>query len=792
VALKKYVPTSYVPTTSVTGSEGMRIFRGENMWIRISRFGDAYAEGYTGNRNLSETIATKTLGGTLAWDSTTKVVTGTGTAFVANLREGQFVLGDGGASQTELFVVEKVVSNTSFISSRSPTTTLSGKTGYVLPVIFSIGNDRGTSIKGNVLQYPQGHYLGVGDGTFRVNGTALNSSLVLTESPQFALFDPTAGTYTIDDVGIDKVTTPITLTAVSIDATVTGATNATPIVITVAGNHGLYNGQTGVVIASVGGNTAANGTWTITRLTNSTFSLNTSVGNGAYTAGGTITGAYSPMRAGDYNVRVCARNTSTLGFSQPTDVIAPVTLTAGQAIRVTFNSAMWSDQDAYDIYCTPFEDNSTTTIEARYMGPWFKILGTDTKPDASVYKSDLIDGTHATGSETGTSYTFSFPDAEAQTATQILTYNNFAPKDAEFVDLINGIPLYFSCQGKGNPDKTSGTSPGPACIPSKPSNPEAVFLNKTITTAGGDYILGEFNAKSRIYVLCQNTLQTLILTTLEDEPITFRSLWNAGFRNPYNVAFVKEYLYGFSTQKIVRSVAGGDDSAMEFEFTTDVRETINDWETGHVLVGYDPKNRAVVFFYSAAERRSGYWVTIALPFLLDKQVWNPPIILRKTNQDFIVSGVATVGEELTFLAGGRLSGGSIQMDTFVFDGGDSEDKDWYLAWNYSDDGEDELPKTIKGNTVMARLENDATLDLYGVRVDGAVPISNLESGTSPDQTTEIAANTNFGRIRLQFTDWGGWSTYTMRLSGSYSGSTPTTVDRLDELAISVDVNNSAT
>jgi len=788
MALKRYVPTSYVPTTSVTGSEGMRIFRGENMWIRISRFGDAYAEGYTGNRNLSETIATKTLAGTLAWDATTKVVTGSGTAFIANLREGQFVLGDGGAGQTELFVVEKVTSNTIFTCSRSPTTTLSGKTGYVLPVIFPIGNDRGTAIKGNVIQYSQGHYLGVGDGTFRVNGSAINATLALSETPQFALYNPTAGTYTIDDVGIDKVTTPITVAAVTIDATITGATNATPIVITVAGSHGLYNGQTGVVIAGVGGNTAANGTWTITRLTAATFSLNTSIGNGAYTAGGTITGAYSPMRAGDYNVRVCAKNATTLGFSQPSDVIAPVTLTAGQAIRVTFNSAMFSDQDAYDIYCTPFEDNSTTTIEARYMGPWFKILGTDTQPDTSVYKTDLIDNSHATGTETGTTYIFSFADAEAQTAQQILTFNNFIPKDAEFVDLINGIPLYFSCQGKGNVDKTSGTSPGPACIPSKPSNPEAVFLNKTITTAGGDYILGEFNAKSRIYVLCQNTLQTLILTTLEDEPITFRSLWNAGFRNPYNVAFVKEYLYGFSTQKIVRSVAGGDDSAMEFEFTTDVRETINDWETGHVLVGYDPKNRAVVFFYSAAERRSGYWVTIALPFLLDKQVWNPPIILKKANQDFIVSGVATVGEELTFLAGGRLSGGSIQVDTFVFDGGDSETKDWYLAWNYSDDGEDTLPKTIKGHTMMARFANTATLSLYGIRQNGAIDITNLESGANPAQTTTIAANTTFGRNRLKFLDWGGFSTYTMRLSGSYT----TTVDRLDELAIDVGVNNSET
>lgn len=85
---------------------------------------------------------------------------------------------------------------------------------------------------------------------------------------------------------------------------VTGATNATPIVITAA-SHGLTTGMK-VTIASVGGNTAANGTWTITRVDANTFSLDTSVGNGAYTSGGTwrTTGLYSfsitPTLAGGY------------------------------------------------------------------------------------------------------------------------------------------------------------------------------------------------------------------------------------------------------------------------------------------------------------------------------------------------------------------------------------------------------------------------------------------------------------------------------------------------------------
>lgn len=67
---------------------------------------------------------------------------------------------------------------------------------------------------------------------------------------------------------------------------ITGATNATPIVITAAG-HGRATGEV-VTIAGVLGNTAANGTRIIIVTGPNTFSLTGSVGNGAYTSGGTV------------------------------------------------------------------------------------------------------------------------------------------------------------------------------------------------------------------------------------------------------------------------------------------------------------------------------------------------------------------------------------------------------------------------------------------------------------------------------------------------------------------------
>lgn len=73
---------------------------------------------------------------------------------------------------------------------------------------------------------------------------------------------------------------------------VTGATNATPIVITSA-NHGLANGMR-VTITGVGGNTAANTTAVVSSVTTNTFALTDVAGNGDYTTGGTFvaTGFY--------------------------------------------------------------------------------------------------------------------------------------------------------------------------------------------------------------------------------------------------------------------------------------------------------------------------------------------------------------------------------------------------------------------------------------------------------------------------------------------------------------------
>lgn len=79
--------------------------------------------------------------------------------------------------------------------------------------------------------------------------------------------------------------------------TITGATNATPIVIT-ATAHGYQTGDK-VCRYNVGGNTAANGYGAITRVDADTFEIDGSVGNGAYTSGGSAVRVVNDLTRND-------------------------------------------------------------------------------------------------------------------------------------------------------------------------------------------------------------------------------------------------------------------------------------------------------------------------------------------------------------------------------------------------------------------------------------------------------------------------------------------------------------
>ena len=89
--------------------------------------------------------------------------------------------------------------------------------------------------------------------------------------------------------GLNATTGAVEWTS-NVTGSVTGASDASPIVIT-SPNNGLVTGET-VSVGGVLGNTSANGTFTITVLNANQFQLNGTTGNGTYTGGGEW--AYSP------------------------------------------------------------------------------------------------------------------------------------------------------------------------------------------------------------------------------------------------------------------------------------------------------------------------------------------------------------------------------------------------------------------------------------------------------------------------------------------------------------------
>jgi hypothetical protein len=137
---------------------------------------------------------------------------------------------------------------------------------------------------------------GPGDA-YRYFATTANTILA-AQTPPVALSAPITQAIVSQSLATGITTTYVANVtgAVSgcVQLPVTGATNASPIVISTSSAHGLSTGQY-AKISGVQGNTAANNTptnatWTITYVDATHFSLNNSTGNATYVGGGYIEG----------------------------------------------------------------------------------------------------------------------------------------------------------------------------------------------------------------------------------------------------------------------------------------------------------------------------------------------------------------------------------------------------------------------------------------------------------------------------------------------------------------------
>lgn len=568
----------YLPTVPRSGGEGDNLtFRKHNLITR-GRNGRYYEEVWTGLGNLNENIEMVPLTGTLGLTANSTQIIGTGTIFNTEVHLGQFICAipdDDSASW--LLVVRSVEDDTHMTVWKAPDTTIDGITGWQMPILFAVNEQRGTALRGNVLKLDKGSFLGVGSGTFRLNGAILSgSSLTLARAPKIALYDPTTNTYTVFTLGMD--------------------TSAPP---------GL---------AAIGGGTKG-------------------------------------MQGGSYSLVITPARKETIGYNNPSNR-ADVTIATNDQIACTFPAMDTTNgQNAWIVWVTTFAD--TLGADLNYLnGPWHRLR--------------LVDDTEV--SPAGGVVNFEWLDAEVE-FNELVSFNNDAPTDAEFVEFLNKLPVWISCQGQGNVTHPVATSPGPFIVPAKPTNIEAAPLDLAFSSSPPETILGAVSAQGRIYLPTINKLQIAQSTPSDVVPILIRPFWYDGFANPYQLTFVNGILYGYPVAGPSRSAGDGDPQEAERNWAADVAEVIANWNAGQVLVAFDPENDAVVFFHAADRlNTAGFWTTRWLMYGIPQQFWigageigaevydddgNIDPIDSWNTRDNIVCGLATVSDRLEVLISGR-------------------------------------------------------------------------------------------------------------------------------------------
>jgi hypothetical protein len=686
---RRFSGNVYYPTSPRSGSTSDHVFRMQNFWKRGSGEG-AYHECCASPQNLSETVANTALTGTIALTANLTMVVGTLTLFTTELHLGQFFLVvDAVGNQSFLCAVERIVSDTSLVISRAPSASVSGKTGYRLPIIFAVDNQRGTALRGNVVKLDKGTLFSVGDGTFRLDGSAISATLALSRTPKASIL--TSSTYAHYTLGMSTPAAP--------------------------------------TVASVAGGTKG-------------------------------------MIAAQYSIRVTPERLATLGFNNPS---LPVifTLAAGGRAQITFAAVdSTHGEDAHGVWGTRYVDSQDTSGQNTINGPWFRV--------GQVAESAL-DGSR--------SATFEWLDGEIETqgaglAGSLLTYDNDAPPNAEFVVLFNGVPVWISTDGVGD------TSPGPFIRPAKPSNIEAAPAGLGYPTSPPELILGVVSSEARLYLLTTNHLQIAQPTSSDLVPVRVSPFWKTGFKNPYQLIFINGVLYGATNAGPVRSSGSGDSQETENTWATPIAEFYKSWVKGHILVAHDPLNDAVVFFHSGHSlNSSGFWATRWWAFGLTAQEWIGDGLFSSTTRDQIVSGVATVGNNLDLLMGGRKSDNTVEVLTYRFDTG-SDSVSYYLAMQFSDSGDELRAKQVGGFRVTGKVTN-GSLKVYGARPTEDIPVSDLAAGTNALATLSLSNNTSVKEGAYLKAKVKDLKQHTVRIEGTFSGSGDR--DRIEEIVYEYEV-----
>lgn len=780
----------FVPTTSLAGSEPTRLFRGQN--IVVKALGDmARLETFPGVRSLSENyeIDAWTLTGTVIWTANSTTVTITGGAALSELRPGQmFIAG------AEVFVVNRVVSDTSIIVERAPTTTDAvGTTGHFMPTLFEVDNRRGVLRRGNAIAIDRRDLLFVGQGNLYLNGT--DTTFAASRRPQ-RLQRATDGTYTLVPFGFPNAP-PRPVFTVGFGAgqknmqagkysfmasywnSVTGGfSNPSDLVKTETGGAeltitagGFFNcdvtdiiaakptNADGVIIwgslsgggvADINASNFNQGAWYEVARVQFTAKTVTAVDTGA----DTITIPNHKFRNGDYLVYTRTGGTTDIGG-----------LTSGTRYYVIV-----VDANTIKVAAIIANYRANTALDLTAAG----------------------DGTRTFGAlASGDVFPVEYLDAEVG---NIASGDNDRPPECEWIANFANTPFYISCFGRITAANPFGESFGNFVLSAKQSNIEAAPTAWRVSL--GAEITGFASGVGRLFCLTRNGIPFVTPTgrtelsrlspTLLDFPFTARPFATKGGISPYNLMLVQNDLYMFTGGMPLRSPSMIDEKASPFELGRAIEDVILTWKDGYTFVAHDPQNRHVCFVGSAVRKNTaGYWESEVYPLDLSGQVpmWQPKILLTSPTRDMIVSGVAVVDNRFEFLCGGRRAATTRRVDTFRYYESDGSAIPYYIVFQPTDLGEELRSKMMRSIRVTGRV-NSLTAQVHGAAPGGTISIANIEAGTN-SLSGDIAIGSSSGLQRMFRTKYlvKNLGLAALRIAGTWPGTGDP--DRIDEVVIEV-------
>ena len=740
----------YNPTQPYNGDAADTIYAGQNMICRESRENGIYVENWKGVNAYDETSkpAPVALTGTVATTAGSSLLTGTGTKFLSELVPSQWIL-----VNNDIFNVYTINSDTELVASDSFLTTASGITAYRTQIITEVDNIRGNLIRGSIIRFPNGNFLTVGDGTIRFNGDTLTSSVSASKRLTLAVFDPASSTNL---------------------------------------NSGYTSFPLGMAVP--------------------TLSTVTAVGGGT-----------KNMQAGTYSVRITPSRTTTGGYNNPSEKVE-VTLTAGQQIQITFPAMdTASGQDSWDVYVTLYSTGGgiqgpwyyygtittsqvssaggTYTIEyndAEVSGNRLLTFNNDPPPDALFVAS--LQGLPILLSCNGRGRTLQGTAATNGTATVTGTGTQFQ------TDLDRGQIIYIdgklytvdtitsdtsidvsptpSATASGLDISLADTAPGPVIRPAKPAingaNVEAFPAEFKVAVDPPENIMGWVRgSQGRIYAMTENYLHLVSSTGNPDLPVTVRPYWRAGFRNPQALTFVNDTLYGYTVNGPTRSIANADEGIEEHSFAAPVAAVTANWVPERVRVGYDPKNEAVCFFHSTIGSGSTARFSECLMYMLRLGIWSPTIILESTNNDRIVTGVATVAGKMVLTISGRedISGAAaITADNYQWDNG-TDAIAAFITTPWMDAGDPGADKTITGLQLTAYSALTMNCGIWAASAGEDIS----SAGTADSGTLAFTPGTSSQPTYLKRTNVPRARLFLVRVNLDWLGTG--TLARLDEMTI---------